>query len=257
MGVFPRRTAGQMYTMFKPFTDALAQHLNEEVRLIVPKNFKTFWQDVVEGKYDIVHYNQYHYVKSHKEHGYQVIVANNEFGNKKISSMIAVRKDSGYNSLADLKGKTIMFGGGKKAMMSYIIPTYLLKKANLQPGIDYQEKFAINPVTAIIATYNGHADANGNGEVILSLNKIKKRINIDEIKILAKSKPVVFLPWAVNKNMSTEKTRRIQEFMVNLDSSSQGKQILKKASVNSFYKIEDQDYNQIRELIEIATGEKY
>jgi len=257
VGIFPRRKAGQMYTMFKPITEQLSTRLGEKVNLIVPKNFKAFWKDLNSGRFDLVHYNQYHYIKSHKELGYNVILANKEFGDKKVSGMVAVRTDSGINTIEELKGKTVMFGGGKKAMMSYIIPTYLLKQQGLRPGIDYQEKFALNPFAAIIATYDGHADAVGNGEVILSLKRVKQRVDIGKIKILSSSKPVIFLPWAVKKDMNVEKINIIQNFMVDLKNTTEGKKMLKKAMINEFYVVEDKEYDYIRELVEKAIGEKY
>ena len=116
---------------FKPLAEHLSKVLGEEVKIVAPKDFKEFWKGVQSNQYDIVHFNQYHYIKSHKELGYNVIAANEEFGSSTIAGAIAVRSDSGINSVADLKGKTILFGGGKMAMTSYIATTAMLKKAGL------------------------------------------------------------------------------------------------------------------------------
>lgn len=137
IGVFPRRPAAETHQAFKPLEEHLSKQLGEPVHLVIPKDFETFWEGVQKQQFDLVHYNQYHYIKSHKELGYEVIVANEEFGNKVIAGALSVRKDSGIKSVADLKGKTILFGGGKKAMGSYIAPTAVLKTAGLTEGKDY------------------------------------------------------------------------------------------------------------------------
>ena len=145
MGVFPRRPIAKTHKFFKPLAEKLSKELGEPVNLIVAKNFKEFWKGAQSGKYDLVHYNQYHYLLSHKAKGYKVIAVNEEFGSSTLAGSLSVRKDSGINSISDLKGKTILFGGGKKAMGSYIAPTAALKKAGLIAGKDYTVKFSKKP----------------------------------------------------------------------------------------------------------------
>jgi phosphonate transport system substrate-binding protein len=64
-----------------------------------------------------------------------------------ISGTIFVRRDSGIERLEQLWEK-ILFGGGPRAMMSYIVPTYLLPQAGLKAG-DYDKTYAINPPHAV------------------------------------------------------------------------------------------------------------
>ena len=69
MGVFPRRPAAATVAAFKPLAAHLSKVLGEKVIIVAPKNFKAFWKGVKKGQFDLVHYNQYHYIKSHKEQG--------------------------------------------------------------------------------------------------------------------------------------------------------------------------------------------
>ena len=176
MGIFPRRNADTTLSMFKPMAEALSEALNRKVVLETTYDFASFWSNVANNSYDIVHYNQYHYIKSHHDYGYRVIAKNVEFGHEKIAGSILVRKDSNIESLQDLKGKRIIFGGGHKAMMAYIVPTYLLRQAGLKEG-DYFEKFALNPPKAVIATYFKQATAAGAGSYTLELPLVKKEID--------------------------------------------------------------------------------
>ena len=255
MGVFPRRPAAVTLHTFKPLAEHLTKVLGEEVKLVVPKNFKEFWKGVKEKKFDLVHYNQYHYIKSHKELGYNVIVANEEFGTGKIAGAITVRADSGINSIAELKGKTILFGGGKKAMGSYIAPTAILKKAGLVAGKDYKVKFATNPPSAVIGVYNKAADASGSGNVILKVKGVKSKIDVSKMKILAQSDSFVHLCWAVKGDMAKDKVNKIQQTMTSLKDSADGKAILKAAKVTNFVKVSDADFAKVREITKYALGE--
>lgn len=253
MGVFPRRPVGATHKAFKPLVEKLSQELGEKVNLIVAKNFKDFWKGVKSKKYDLVHYNQYHYLLSHKTGAYNVIVSNEEFGSKIIAGSLVVRADAGINSVADLKGKTILFGGGKKAMGSYIAPTAILKKAGLVAGTDYTVKFAKNPPSAVIGVYNKASDAAGSGNVILKTKIINKKTKVDQLKILAESDQFAHLTWAVKSSMPAATSAKIQSVMTSLKGNNDA--ILKSAKVTNFHKATDADYDKVREIVKYAIGE--
>lgn len=254
MAVFPRRPIGKTVKAFKPLATILSKELGEPVKLIVPKNFKAFWKGVKTNKYDLVHYNQYHYLLSRKEQGYKVIVANEERGSKLIAGSISVRKDSGINSINDLKGKTILFGGGKKAMGSYIAPTYILKKAGLVAGKDYTVRFAKNPPSAVIAIFNKAADAAGAGNIILKVKGVTKKVDVTQMKVLAESPSFTHLTWAVNKSMSDAKASKIQKIMTGLKKNAP--EVLKSAKVTNFHKSTDADFKEVREIVKYALEEE-
>ncbi|MGD8572236.1 MAG: phosphate/phosphite/phosphonate ABC transporter substrate-binding protein [Gammaproteobacteria bacterium] len=257
MGIFPRRPPAVTQQAFQPLADYLSQKLGQKVKLEVPKDFSEFWNNLKQNKYDLVHLNQYHYIRSHKEEGYKVIVSNKEFGSGQIAGALSVRKDSGVNSVADLRGKTILFGGGKKAMGSYIAPTAILKKAGLEAGRDYKVAFSKNPPSAVIGVYNKAAAASGSGNVILKIKGVTKRIDSRQMKILAESEPFTQLSWAVKGDMSDDLASKIQDAMVTLDQSAEGKKVLKAARVDDFIPVSDSDYDKVREITKFAIGEEY
>lgn len=253
MGVFPRRPAAVTHKLFKPLTEKLSKELGEPVKLIVAKDFKTFWKGVESKQYDIVHYNQYHYLLSHKSQGYKVIAVNEEFDSNQIAGALSIRNDSGINTVADLKGKTILFGGGKKAMGSYISVTAILKKEGLEADKDYTVKFAKNPPSAVIGVYNKAAAASGSGNVILKLGAVKKKIDVSQMKIFAQSDNFIHLPWAVKGDMAEDKANKIQAVMTGLKGSDDA--VLKAAKVTNFVPATDADFAKVREIVKFVTGE--
>lgn len=255
LGVFPRRPANQTVPAFTPLAEKLSAELGEKVTLVVAKDFDAFWQNVTNKKYDIVHLNQYQYLKS-KSFGYKVFVANEEQQQKELAGVLLVRKDSGISKVADLKGKTIMFGGDHKAMAAYVAPTAILKKHGLIEGKDYQARFAPNPPAAAIAVFNKAADAGGVGDAILEQKAVTTAINLAEIILLEKSDAFAQLPWAVKADLAEAKAAKIQQVMIDLQSSEGGKAILKAAMVDSFFKVSDADYTKAKQIIESVTGEK-
>jgi phosphonate transport system substrate-binding protein len=245
MGVFPRRSTAETAKAFTPMADYLGERLGRKVKLITSKNFDSFSKAVTERRYDIVHYNQYHYIRSART--YQVVAHIQEYDKSTIAGVVYVRKDSGITALAQLRGRTIMFGGGEDAMISYIAPRYLLLQAGLGKD-DFKSLFAINPPNAIVALIHHQADAAGAGDGIPDLPEVRNAINADELTALAVSAPLLQLPVAVKRDMSAKLRTSIQSILVDLKNSEAGRQVLKSAALTGMGKAEDRDYDPHRKM---------
>jgi phosphonate transport system substrate-binding protein len=256
LGVFPRRNPIVTTRMFTPLVQYLSEKLRVQVVLDTPKDFQSFYDNVKHGEYDLVHYNQYDYLKSHKEFGYQVIAKNIEFNESTIAGAIIVRKDSNINSVLDLKGKKIIFGGGKQAMQSYIVAKYLLLSGGLKPD-DFEEVFSTNPPNAILAAYYKQADAAGAGDKVLQLKIVKNQIDINEMKYLVRGEQLAHLPWAVKPSLGKAMVKRIKSLLLDLAKTGHGKAILKRMHLNGFANATDKDYDPHRKIINLVMHEQF
>ncbi|MBI3775154.1 MAG: PhnD/SsuA/transferrin family substrate-binding protein, partial [Gammaproteobacteria bacterium] len=164
LGIFPRVAATVVHDSFDPLAKYLSAELHRDVKIETTKDQNTFSETVAAKRYDIVHFNQLNYVESHQSAGYDVVAINEEFGKGTVAGALVVRKDSGIKNISDLRGKTIVFGGGPKAMVAYIANVVLLQKAGLKRG-DYKEEFAKSPVNAMTAVFHKQAIAGGAGDI--------------------------------------------------------------------------------------------
>lgn len=256
MGIFPRRNAKTTFKLFKPMEGYLSERLGRKVKLETQKDFAAFWKNLTGNRYDIVHFNQYHYVKSHKESGYEAIAMNEEFGSSKIGGAVYVRKDSGIDDVTDLKGKKVVFGGGKRAMMSYIVATHLLRRGGLNEG-DYEEDFAKSPPNAVLAVFYKQAVAAGAGDIVIDLPVVVKKINTDEIKMLARSERHAHLVWSVRGDMAPELKQKIQNVFTTMKENPEGRKALKSAKLTALVRAVDSDFDPHRAIIAAVKGEQY
>jgi phosphonate transport system substrate-binding protein len=251
LGIFPRRNPAETLKLFAPLAAHLSERLGREVKLVPARNFETFWQSVTEQRYDIVHYNQYQYIRSAKT--YKIIAHAQEFGKSSVPGVLFVRKDSGITNVSQLRGRTVIFGGGKDAMLSYIAPRYLLLQAGLKEG-DFKTEFAVNPQNALVALYHKQADAAGGGNVVLDQPVIKNAIDTKEIQILASTEPLLFLPWAVKRAMPEKLTLSVQSILLDLNKSDGGRQILNSAIMTGVGIAQDKDYDPHRKMVIAVFG---
>lgn len=251
LGIFPRYKATVTTTMYKPLAEHLGEQLHRRVALVTAKDFDSFWKAVTEQRYDIVHYNAYHYI--HSAQNYVVIAHQQESGRHAVGGALFVRRDAGITSIAQLRGRTIIFGGGRDAMLSYIAPRFLLMQAGLNDG-DFKSEFAVNPPNALLALYHRQADAAGGGDTLIDQPVVRNAINAQELTALAVTEPLLFLPWAVKRSLPAKLRDSIQNIMIGLGRSEAGKEILTTAEATGMGKAEDKDYNPHRRMMTAVFG---
>lgn len=251
LGVFPRLKATEMVTTYQPFAAYLSERLARPVTLVTTKDFDAFWEGVKAHRYDIVHYNQYHYIRSAQ--AYRVVAHQQEFGRKAVAGALFVRADSGITDLKQLRGRKVIFGGGRDAMMSYIAPRYLLMRAGLGEN-DFRTEFAVNPPNALLALYHHQADAAGGGEILIDLPAVKNAIDAGELKLLAATEPLLFLPWAVKRSMAPKLADEVQSILVSMGESDAGRRALGAAKVTGMGPATDRDYDVHRRMTRAVFG---
>lgn len=256
LGVFPRRNIKLTFRLFSPLAEHLSELLGREVKLTTSSNFRQFWQNVQSQRYDIVHFNQHHYILANQLYGYQVILKNQEQGRATVAGTLIVRKDSGITQITDLKNRTILFGGGRMAMQSYVAPKWLLQEHGLNKG-DYIEKLALNPINAVLSTYHKQADAAGAGDVVLELDAVTSQIDTSQMRILAQTEQLPHLPWAIKQSMPEAERLATQQSLSQLSNSAQGRLILHNAQLDALIPATDSDYDIHRNIIRDVYGADY
>jgi phosphonate transport system substrate-binding protein len=242
-GVFPRLNYPR--ERFMPMATYLGERIGREVQLVTAKNFEAFWAGVVERRYDIAHYNQYHYIRSAR--AYRVVAHIEELDKSTITGVVFVRRASGITSLAQLRGRTVIFGGGEDAMMSYITIRHQLLKAGLKKD-DFKSLFAVNPANALLALGRGMADAAGAGDGVPALRAVREAIDVSELTALSESLPLLQLPIAVRRDMPDRLGAAIQSALLDLNKSERGRKVLASALMTGMGKAEDKDYDPHRRM---------
>lgn len=256
VGIFPRGEAEATRQMFQPMIDHLQHRLGIRVSLDVPPDYQSFWRRLQKGKYDLVHLNQYYYLRAHQQLGFRAILKNEERGSAKIASVIWVRKDSGIRTAEDLAGSKIIFGGGEGAMVSSIMAQDLLETAGLPPS-NYLPQYAMSPVQALVGLYYHRGSAAAAGDTMQHHLKVYSDIDPEQLWPLLKSEPVAHLPWAVGPAIDESLSKRIQEILTGLKEAPGGRRLLAKAGLTALVPASDSDYDTHRQIVQRVLGERY
>ncbi len=246
-GIFPRSSPQIMLRNYTPLARALSIALGRRVVIETDKNFFSFMQRVYAKEFDLVYLNQSQYVKAHRIAGYQAIAKICESPACTINALIVTRDDSGLNQVSDLRGKTIAFGD-PEAVVSYVLAKSILHSAGLVTS-DYQEIFTKNPPNALLAVYNGTAQAAGIGAPLLQRPEILRKVDVKRLHVLAESQPIPQLPLAVRGDLDPRLVRRLLAALLELPAAAGGPAVLEKMGALRVDAATDTDYAVVIRLM--------
>lgn len=250
-GVFPRWNAKITVRNFTPLAEQLSRELGRPVRIETDKDFDSFMRRVHAREFDMVHLNQLQYVQAHQAAGYRAIAKLCDNPSCTIKAIIVTRRDSKLTKVRDLRGKIIAFGD-PGAMVSHVLAKSLLLESALGPE-QYRTIFTRNPPNALLAVYNGEADAAGVGSPVFQQPEIRQRLDIRELRILGESRPIPHLPVAVRGDMDAKLVLRIQRALIGLARRSDSREILSRLGIERFEAADDHQYALVRNLMEEET----
>ncbi len=124
----------------------------------------------------------------------------------------------------------------------YVLAKSILRNAGLGAS-DYQEIFTKNPPNALLAVYNGTAQAAGIGAPLLQRPEILRKVDVKRLHILAESQPIPQLPLAVRGDLDARLVRQLLTALLELPAAAGGPVILEKMGALRFDAATDADYN--------------
>lgn len=160
LGVFPYVTPVQLATFHTPLKDYLAKNLERPVTLVTAPDFMSFVDRTREGQYDMVltapHLGRLAEIRD----GYSPVAQTSHT----VQGFFLVRKDSGINTITDLRGKSLMMA--QKVSIVYQMAEQTLRENGLVPGESVTIIETRTHNNAIHAPLRGEADASVTGKLL-------------------------------------------------------------------------------------------
>ena len=202
-------------------------------RILVVNKVGQLAQATREGKVDLFHDSVVPTMVLSRWSGSIPILRQWKFGESEYHSVILVRKDSGINSLDDLKGKVIAFDE-PHSTSAHILPRMLLAEKKLK-------------LVQVIAPERPGPDAVGfihgsddNAPHLLILRKVdaaatsRREFEIlrpeiqDQLKVIASSRPVPRLLISVSKDLQPKMAKALRETLLDMNKGPEGQEAMNK-----------------------------
>ena len=251
---------------FKPLTKYLSDKLAIDFQTI-PVDTQDFPERFAAGEFEFTHSNSLVYVIMRENQQIELVATEmrGNYGSRTAGAIIA-KKGSGIESLADIKGKRMIFGP-QLAPSGFLAQYDLL----LREGIDPEQDIAYYAIPSgsfkhekvVYAVYFGDYDVAAAPALDLELMTKDGKITADDFVILGQSPIFPYCTFGARNDLDPELIKRFQQAWVNLtendtvDYQGETLKVLASAWIDGFEALQDSDYDYIREMAKRANMPPY
>lgn len=236
-GIVPQQSAQDLVRSWGPLLHYLSNETGLRLKFSTAPSIPEFEKRLSRGEYDLAYMNPYHYVVFHQRPGY-IAFAHQE--NKKLTGLIVTRIDSDLNTLEDLEGLEIAFPA-PAAFAATLIPRGVLNNK----GINYTANFVRSHDSVYRSIAQGFIKAGGGIERTLS--SIEPEIR-DQLRVIWHSEGFQPHPFAAHPRIPDSTVNKIENALVNLKKSSNGRALLAKISFSGIVGAKDSDWDSVRKI---------
>ncbi len=132
-GVYQTDKATVMYKTFIPILESIQDSVSKElgrpadIELTIFKSYDDGIRALVNGQVDLVHFGPASYIKAKAANpALQLVAMEHEKGEKRFKGVIAVKTDSPFKTIEDLRGKRFAFGDRNSTVGRYLVQAQLV-----------------------------------------------------------------------------------------------------------------------------------
>jgi len=253
MSFVPSGDTQQIITGGQAIETLLEQKTGYEIDTNVATSYAAVVEAMGAGNTDIGWLNTFGYILAHEKYGVNVILATVRFGAPYYTGQIIVGADSGIESLADLKGKTMCWVD-PLSTSGYVIPRVMLKAAGVDPDTDFAKTVeAGSHNNVVIAVYNGDCDAGATYvDARSSVEKDFADVK-DKVKVIAESPKIPNDTVSVRKDLPPDVVENVKNALLDIASSDEGKAALQEVyEIQDLQAVDDSFYDGFRATLDAA-----
>lgn len=213
-GIHPYSNPQDLFEAYEPVARYLEQKIpGVKFRIEASKDYADFESKLVAGKLHFALPNPLETLLA-LDHGYRVVAKMTP--DDDFRGLFVARKDKGFKSLADLKGKTLSFPSAT-AVAGTLLPLLHLHGEGLAAGKDIQVRYVGSQFSSILNAYAGETDACGS---TVRFWRVWSRNNPDkaaEMEVLGKTDALPHNAVVARKDVEPAVARQVAKVLAAMD----------------------------------------
>lgn len=241
-------------------SDDFIKFLEKETGLYFKTGIPTSYIAVVEAfgseRADIGVMNSFGYLMANEKYGAEAKLRVIRYGHDYYQGMIVANRDSGINTVEDLKGKRFAFVD-PSSTSGYMFPLKIVKDAGVELG---NTTYAMKHDNVVTMVYQKQVDAGAayysapseDGTIRDARQRVQTQFPdvADKVKIVAITEKIPNDPFVFRKGLPTEVTSKFIAALKKYLETENGKSTFKNIySVDGLIDSTDADYNGLREMV--------
>jgi len=252
IGLIPEHNIFRQKNRYEPLADYLSERLEAKVELKVLSRYGNIIENFVSNDLDGAFFGSFTGALAHRKLGVEAL-ARPEYldGTSTYHGLLFVRKDSGIESAADMKGKRFAFVD-KATTAGWLLPLHFFQTHGIDDHETWFEEtyFAGTHEGAIHDVLEKKADVGAaKNTVFYRLAATDPRIS-NELRLLTRSPDVPANALCVRRDLDDALMTKLREALLNMDKNEEGLEILKRFGAKRFIPTTEEDYAVVFEFAE-------
>lgn len=247
-GVVPMSNMRNIYDVFQP----IVEHLNAglpDARLVleVARGLTEHQQRLSERSFAFALSNPYHTWRAAQRDGYRIFAKMGD--DAAFRGIWVVRRDSGIETIADLKGKKISFPS-RTALAATMMTQLQLKQHGIDPALDVEASYVGSPHASIMAVYQKGVAAGASWPLAWTAFQRTNPREARQLEVRFPTASLVNQGVVARDDVPPDLVRRVGRLMLAMNESEQGRALLSKVPVAGFEAAGAAQYDVVRVFME-------
>lgn len=249
-------TPDETLVSYKKILDYISERLGLRYELVLRDTYAQVNELVTDRAVDVAFICSGAYVNIAEESDIELIAAPIVNGSMHYHSYIIVHNNSGIQEFDDLKGKTFAFVDPMSNTGRYY-PLTLLIELQTEPFLFFSNhSYTHSHSSSIEMVAAGDVDGAAVDSLVYDY-MIGKDPEIEkQIRIIDKSPPFATPPFIASANLGQDAMENIKELLLGMHESPEGRAILSELGIERFGSAEDEDYDSIREMLDLISNSR-
>ncbi len=245
-GVHPLHNPQLLFERYQPLVDFLNRHLGDiEIRLEASRDYPSYDEKLFAGRFELALPNPYQTIEA-IDRGYRVFA---KMGNDEdFRGIFLVRRDSGIEKVADLKGRAVSYPA-PSALAATMLPQWYLKQQGLDVLRDIDNRYVGSQESSILNVQQGKVAAGATWPPPWRAFARKHPQQAAELELRWQTDTLPNNSLVARRDVPEQQVARIRELLVHLQDHDEGRAILANMENPYFSAAENAAYDPVRAFI--------
>ncbi len=238
----------ETFESYRKILDYISRELDMDLEFVQRQTYSEVNELLGKGEIDLAFICSGPYVRGEEEHGFRLLASPQVDGSSRYYSYLIVHKDSPYQELEDLRGKTFAFTD-PDSNTGRMVPMSWVQEKGSTPEEFFQEIiYTYSHDNSILAVSENLVDGAAVDHLIWEyFDRVDSEITQDT-RIIKKSQPFGIPPIVVSPDLDAGKKKRLKEAVLEMHEDESGQEILSELMIERFVPAQDEWYDSIREI---------
>lgn len=242
--VSPRET----FQQHRQVLEYIGTRLGKKIDFIQRKTYREINELFAKGEIDLALVCSGPYAAGKEKYGFELLATPEIQGTPFYQAYLIVNKESGYQSLEDLRGRIFAFTD-PDSNTGRLVPVYWLAERNARPETFFAKTiYTYSHDNSILAVARGLVDGAAVDGLVWDYYNRKNPALTSSTRIIKKSDSYGIPPLVASRYLPAELKGRIRQVLLEMHREPEGRKILKELMIDRFVVPDERWYDSIRRM---------